>query len=73
MSLYIKNLLDNPIIKFQFNTIGSTTDSPVSKHQRELVSQVKVKLNPMKFSKMCVVCVKMINSNPEHLSQSETT
>ena len=73
MSLYIKNLLHNPILKFQFNTIGSMTDSPVGKHQRELVSQVKVKLNPVKFSKMYVVCIKMIDSNPEHLSQSEMT
>ena len=71
MSLYVKNLLDNPILKFQFNTIGSMTDPPVGKHQIELVSQVKVKLNPVKFSKMCVVHFKMIDSNPEHLSQSE--
>ena len=28
-----------------------TTDAPVGKHQRELVSQVKVKLNPANFSK----------------------
>ena len=71
MSLYVKNSLHNPILKFQFNTIGSTTDSPVGKHQREQVSQVKVKLNPVKFSKMSVVHVKMIDSNPEHLSQSK--
>ena len=71
MSLYIKNSLHNPILKFQFNTIGLTTNSPVSKHQRELVSQVKVNLNPAKFSKMYVLYVKMIDSNPEHLSLSE--
>ena len=47
------------------------TDSPVSKHQRELVPQVKVKLNPMKFSKMYVLHVKIIDSTPELISQSE--
>ena len=46
-------------------------NSHVGKDQRELVSQVKVKLNPVKFSKMYVVCIKMIDSNLEHLSQSE--
>ena len=47
------------------------TDSPVDKHQRELVSQVKVKLNPMKFSKIHALCIKMIDSTPELSSQSE--
>ena len=47
------------------------TDSPVSIHQRELVSQVKVKLNPVKFSKIHVICVKMTDSTPEAISQSE--
>ena len=47
------------------------TDSPVGKHQRELVSQVKVKLNPTKFSKMYVLHVKMIDSTPELISHSE--
>ena len=71
MSLYVKDSLHNPILKFQFNTIGSMTDSPVGKHQKELVPQVKVKLNPAKFSKMYIVYIKMIDSNLEHLSQSE--
>ena len=35
-SLYIKNLLHKPILKFKINTIGLTTDSPVSIHQREI-------------------------------------
>ena len=47
------------------------TESPVGKHQRELVSQVKVKLNPGKFSKIHVLHVKMIDSTPELISQSE--
>ena len=47
------------------------TDSPVSIHQRVLVSQVKVKLNPMKFSKIHVLHVKMIDSTPELIGQSE--
>ena len=47
------------------------TDSPVGKHQRELVSQVKVKLKPANFSKICVLCVKLIDSTPELISQSE--
>ena len=49
------------------------TDSPVSIHQRELVSQVKVKLNPTKFSKVHVLCIKMTDSTPEHIGQSEMT
>ena len=47
-------------------------DAPVRKHQRELVSQVKVKLNPTNFSKTHVLHVKMIDSTPELISQSET-
>ena len=47
------------------------TDSTVGIHQRELVSQVKVKLNPMKFSKIHVLRVKMTDSTPEPISQSE--
>ena len=47
------------------------TDSPVGIHQRKLVSQVKVKLNPVKFSKIHVLYVKMIDSTPEPISQSE--
>ena len=71
VSLHIKNSLHNPILKFKINTIGLTTDSPVGILQRELVSQVKVKLNPAKFSKIHVLCVKMIDSTPEATSQSE--
>ena len=48
-------------------------DSPVGKHQRELVSQVKVKLNPVNFSKTHVLCAKIIDSTPELISQSEMT
>ena len=73
INLHIKNSLHNPILKFQINTIGLTTDSPVSIHQKELVSQVKVKLNPVNFSKIHVLCVKMIDSTPEPTSQSEMT
>ena len=72
-SLYTKNLLHKPTFKFKMNTIGLTTDSPVGIHQRELVSQVKVKLNPAKFSKIYVLCVKMTDSTPESISQSEVT
>ena len=71
ISLYTKNSLRKPILKFKINTIGLTTDSPVGIHQRELVSQVKVKLNPVKFSKIHVLCVKMTHSTPEPISQSE--
>ena len=49
------------------------TDSPVGIHQRELVSQVRVKLNPTKFSKIHVLCIKMTDSTPESISQSEVT
>ena len=47
-----------------------TTDSPVSKHQRELVSQVKVKLNPAKFSKTHVFRVKKFDSTAGPINQS---
>ena len=73
ISLYTKNLLRKPILKFKINTITLMTDSPVGIHQRELVSQVKVKLNPAKFSKIHVLCVKMTDSTPESISQSEVT
>ena len=53
------------------NAIGSTTDSPVGKHQRKLVSQVKLKLNPMKFSKTHVFRVKIFDSTEEPIEQSE--
>ena len=47
------------------------TDSPVGLHQRELISRVKVKLNPMKFSKIHVLHIKMIDHTQEPISQSE--
>ena len=49
------------------------TESPVGIHQRELVSQVKVKLNPTKFSTIHVPCIKMTDSTLETISQSEVT
>ena len=49
------------------------TDSPVGKHQRKLVSQVKVKLNPAKFSKSPAVHVKITDSTEEPINQSEVT
>ena len=42
--------------------IGSPTDSPVGRHQRDLVSQVKVKLNPAKFSKMYVLPLRLLTA-----------
>ena len=48
-----------------------TKDAPVGKHQRELVSQVKVKLNPANFSKTHVFHVKMFDSTRQFFSQSE--
>ena len=53
------------------NAIDLTTGSPVGKHQRKLVSQVKVKLNPMKFSKTHVYRVKMFDSTQRLINQSE--
>ena len=47
------------------------TDSPVGIHQRELVSQVKVKMDPAKFPEIHVLRVKMTDSTPEPTSQSE--
>ena len=37
-------------LKLFNNVIALTTDAPVSKHQRKLVSQVNLKLNPAKIS-----------------------
>ena len=47
-----------------------TTDSPVGKHQRKLVSQVKVKLNPANFSKTQVFRVNMFDSTAGPINQS---
>ena len=71
ISLYIKNSLHKPILKLKINTIGLMTGSPVGIHKRELVSQVKVKLNPVKFSKIHVLRIKMTDSTLEAISQSE--
>ena len=49
------------------------TDSSVGIHQRELVSHIKVKLSPTKFSKIHVLHIKMIDNTPEPTSQSEMT
>ena len=43
------------------NVMALTTDAPVGKHQRELVSQVKVKLNPANFSKTHVFRIKIFD------------
>ena len=53
------------------NVIGSPTDAPVGKHQSKLVSQVKVKLNPVKFSKTHVFRVKIFDSTEEPINQSK--
>ena len=50
-----------------------TTDAPVSKHQRELVSQVKVKLNPTNFSKTHVFHIKIFDSTAGPINQSGVT
>ena len=47
-----------------------TTDAPVGKHQRELVLQVKVKLNPANFSKTHVFHVKIFDSTAGPINQS---
>ena len=50
-----------------------TTDAPVGKHQRELVSQVKVKPNPVNFSKTHVFHVKIFDSTAGPINQSGVT
>ena len=70
MSLCDNNSLHNPIFKVINNVIALTTDAPVGKHQRELVSQVKVKLNPANFSKTHVFCVKIFDSTAGPINQS---
>ena len=50
-----------------------TTDSPVGKDQKELVSQVKVKLNPANFSKTHVFRVKIFDSTAGPINQSGVT
>ena len=53
--------------------MASSTDAPVSNHQRELVSQVKVKLNPKNFSKTHVFRVKISDSTAGPINQSGVT
>ena len=66
ISLCDKNSLHNPILfKIINNAIALTTDAPVGKHQRKLVSQVKVKLNPANFSKTHVFRVKTFDSTKD--------
>ena len=48
-------------------------DAPVGIYQRKLVSQVKVKLNPAKFSKSPAVHVKITDNTVEPINQSEVT
>ena len=48
-------------------------DSPVGKHPRKFVSQVKHSQNLANFSKIHVLHIKMIDSTPELISQSEMT
>ena len=55
------------------NVIALTTDAPVGKHQRELVSQVKVKLNPANFSKTHVFRIKIFDSTAGPINQSGVT
>ena len=71
ISLCDKNSLHNRILYILHIAIGLTTDSPVGKHQRKLVSQVKVKLNPVKFSKFPAVHVKITDGTEEPINQSE--
>ena len=71
ISLCDKNSLHNHILNVLHIATGLPTDSPVSKHQRKLVSQVKVKLNPAKFSISPAVHVKITDSTEEPINQSE--
>ena len=50
-----------------------TTDLPVGKHQRKLVLQVKVKLNPANFSKNHVFRIKIFDSTAGPINQSGVT
>ena len=62
-----------PFCKLLNNVMAVTTDAPVGKHQRELVSQVKVKPNPMNFSKTHVFHVKIFDSTAGPINQSGVT
>ena len=66
-----KYLLHNSILYIINNVLALTTDAPVSKHQRKLVSQLKVKLNPAKFSKTHVFRVKIFDSTAGPINQSQ--
>ena len=74
ISLCDKNSLHNPIsFTIINNVIALTTDAAVGKHQRKLVSQVKVKLNPANFSKSHVFRVKTFDSTEGPINQSGVT
>ena len=62
-----------PFCKLLNNVMALTTDASVSKHQRELVSQVKVKLNLANFSKTHVFHVKIFDSTAGPINQSGVT
>ena len=64
-----KNSLHNSILYIINNVLALTTDAPVGKHQRKLVSQVKVKLNPANFSKSHVFRVKTFDSTEGPINQ----
>ena len=68
-----KNSLHNSILYIINNVLALTTDAPVGKHQRKLVSQVKVKLNPANFSKSQVFRVKTFDSTEGPINQSGVT
>ena len=69
----IKTRFTIPFCKLLNNVMDLTTDSPVGKHQRKLVSQVKVKLNPTNFSKTHVFRVKIFDSTAGLINQSGVT
>ena len=71
ISLYTKKSFGELTLKLQVYYNNIKVDSPISKHQRKLVSQVKVKLNPAKFSKSPAVCVNITDSTEETINQSE--
>ena len=68
-----KYSLHNSTLYIINNVLALTTDAPVGKHQRKLVSQVKVKLNPVNFSKSHVFRVKTFDSAAEPINQSQVT
>ena len=74
ISLCNKNSLHNPIsFTIINNVIALTTDAPVGKHQRKLVSQVKLKLNPVNFPKTHVFRIKIFDNTAGPINQSGVT